>query len=888
MPAVSEKQRRAMFAAANGHSTLGIPKAVGKEFVGKDADFEESKHPRASNGQFGSGGGTAAKASKATTYKPGKVSFSDAAPDEADETEEHELEDDAGTVMYDVSYVTDGDTIHAVVSGAEIENADGERVPIDSLGRVQAYKLRKTIAASVEGHVESRAEEETEGSRWDNLTDEEQAAETEARERAAAEADRTKTQEIDRDVDALLVSGWKPEFNNFGGLHAGKTPDQIKQYASPKSMEKILMRLREKGFKPPVREAAQDSIALDRASVRRIDQDGHLHVEMTPISKANVCGYVGREIPDFQKLGLDASKTYQLYRDADELARAAPTFAGKPLMLIHKPVSADDHPREITVGSVGDDVVFDAPYLMAPLHVVDGEAIGLINSDEQRQLSSAYRYRADMTPGTVNGEAYDGVMRDIVGNHVALVREGRAGPDVIVGDSKRKASMPFDFAAFDAKPDYGALFEKHRQAGETSEQTGARKSAGELDRHMRMSGKERQAEREKEKSSRAASQPRSPRESSKELESAMQKKRGGSSAGKTKHDPSSGKFTGDADPLEKLKAFLADKLSPEDLAKIDDLCGSAMQGAQDSKETNMSTMTHKASVTRGALMAYLAPKLAQDATVDLRPALVGITAKNFVKKRPAIIAAVTRLTDGKLAKDAKLDELEPILMALDAVESEEDDKKAEDETEDMPKVGGGKGKGPGDGKAKDKKAMDRKKARDEARESVKESLKDKLSAEDWKTACDDIDGMEAEDDDDPEDERTDPERTNDAKGKKAKDAEPMVSKKAMDEAIASDRQQERQRQRDVRDAERFVRPWIGDLAVAYDSAEEVYKAALEARGKSAKGIHPSAYRTILEMLPKPGTENRPARDRLGMDAVNQNAKSFDEMYPGAMSIRLNA
>lgn len=33
MPAVSEAQRRAMFAAAAGKSTLGIPKDVGKDFV---------------------------------------------------------------------------------------------------------------------------------------------------------------------------------------------------------------------------------------------------------------------------------------------------------------------------------------------------------------------------------------------------------------------------------------------------------------------------------------------------------------------------------------------------------------------------------------------------------------------------------------------------------------------------------------------------------------------------------------------------------------------------------------------------------------------------------------------------------------------------------------
>ena len=37
MPAVSEKQRRAMWAAAEGRSTLGIPEKVGKEFVKRDA-----------------------------------------------------------------------------------------------------------------------------------------------------------------------------------------------------------------------------------------------------------------------------------------------------------------------------------------------------------------------------------------------------------------------------------------------------------------------------------------------------------------------------------------------------------------------------------------------------------------------------------------------------------------------------------------------------------------------------------------------------------------------------------------------------------------------------------------------------------------------------------
>jgi hypothetical protein len=36
MPSVSSKQHRAMEAAAHGHSTLGIPKNVGKEFAKAD------------------------------------------------------------------------------------------------------------------------------------------------------------------------------------------------------------------------------------------------------------------------------------------------------------------------------------------------------------------------------------------------------------------------------------------------------------------------------------------------------------------------------------------------------------------------------------------------------------------------------------------------------------------------------------------------------------------------------------------------------------------------------------------------------------------------------------------------------------------------------------
>ena len=179
-------------------------------------------------------------------------------------------------------------------------------------------------------------------------------------------------------------------------------------------------------------------LAFDRASVRSMDADGRMHIAVSNISKANVCGYLGREIPDAQKLGLEPNRTYQLLRDPEELKKAAATFNNVPLLDEHVPVSADEPHKSKVVGSTGTDAEFDGEYLKNSLVVWDSGAIAGINTGEQKELSAAYRYVADMTPGVYRGVPYDGVMRQIVGNHVALVQVGRAGADVVVGDSLPK------------------------------------------------------------------------------------------------------------------------------------------------------------------------------------------------------------------------------------------------------------------------------------------------------------------------------------------------------------------------------------------------------------------------------------------------------------------
>lgn len=113
---------------------------------------------------------------------------------------------------------------------------------------------------------------------------------------------------------------------------------------------------------------AKDSeFAFDRASVRTYDADGKLHVELTPISKANVCVYYGREIPGNEELGLIPDKAYRLLRDPEELCKAADTFNNQPLLNTHIAVSVLDPPKEAIIGSTGESAEFDGKYLKLSL-----------------------------------------------------------------------------------------------------------------------------------------------------------------------------------------------------------------------------------------------------------------------------------------------------------------------------------------------------------------------------------------------------------------------------------------------------------------------------------------------------------------------------------------
>lgn len=181
-----------------------------------------------------------------------------------------------------------------------------------------------------------------------------------------------------------------------------------------------------------------DKIMID--SARHVDGNGYMRVDKSNITKEQIAPYLGDSIPEWEELGLDPKKVYNIYRPAEEIAKAADSFNGLPLMMEHWDMDADSigDVKEYVVGSLGTDASFESPYLTNSLIIIDSKAIKAIEDGTSKELSAGYTCTIDMTGGLFDGIAYDGVMRNIQGNHVALVHEGRAGHDVKVADSALK------------------------------------------------------------------------------------------------------------------------------------------------------------------------------------------------------------------------------------------------------------------------------------------------------------------------------------------------------------------------------------------------------------------------------------------------------------------
>lgn len=172
-------------------------------------------------------------------------------------------------------------------------------------------------------------------------------------------------------------------------------------------------------------------------SARQTDLNGFVTIKGNPISKEGVFEYSGAQIG---LMGDDAYKVFKVYRPAEELAdpECIESFRLLPFINEHTMLGSEDEgftpsERKGVEGMIGEDVYFDAPYLRGTLRIVSESLKNAIDSGKV-ELSPGYRCVYEMTSGIFNGQQYDAIQRKIRGNHLALVEEGRTGPDVAVLD----------------------------------------------------------------------------------------------------------------------------------------------------------------------------------------------------------------------------------------------------------------------------------------------------------------------------------------------------------------------------------------------------------------------------------------------------------------------
>ena len=329
-------------------------------------------------------------------------------------------------------------------------------------------------------------------------------------------------------------------------------------------------------------------------------------------------------------------------------------------------------------------------------------------------------------------------------------------------------------------------------------------------------------------------------------------------------------------------------------------------------ETSMTAKPTRLAATLLALTAsHLKPVLAKDAKIDLMPIFKDVTRKNFNAKN--ITMALDSALKGKLAKDASMKHVADMLDALEPeVKEEAKDASATDPQQKAMEAaaGGNSDLGVPIRPLLHSTDPDNGNNFDASIEPLKAYLKEKgVGDEDITKACDMVrDAMmppNALDADETEEEKA----AREAKEKSAKDEEikaetdkkaaaekaakdaamkDMVSKGAMDAALQAHgkavEQRVIERQKAVRDAERTVKPWVGELAnsMGFDSAEQVYRAALDVLGIDHKKVADvGALPIILNLAPKPGARVA-QRNELALDSAA--AGGFAERHPEAARI----
>lgn len=160
--------------------------------------------------------------------------------------------------------------------------------------------------------------------------------------------------------------------------------------------------------------------------------DGCLLCLNVPIARTGTYEYLREEV------GLDGSGTVTVYRTPEEVfsTKTIASFNGKAFCDTHPSVDVTSDNWSIyskgEVTNVKRGADDESDYLLADIIVRDPIVINEIYSGAKREISAGY----DCEFVERDGKLYQ---CDIIGNHVALVQCGRAGPNVRIKDSKNNS-----------------------------------------------------------------------------------------------------------------------------------------------------------------------------------------------------------------------------------------------------------------------------------------------------------------------------------------------------------------------------------------------------------------------------------------------------------------
>ncbi len=272
-----------------------------------------------------------------------------------------------------------------------------------------------------------------------------------------------------------------------------------------------------------------------------------------------------------------------------------------------------------------------------------------------------------------------------------------------------------------------------------------------------------------------------------------------------------------------------------------------------------------------ALYTHLLPKLAQDAKLDLMPALKGVDAKNYKEKLPSIVKMAKDAADPLMTPEAKAaggagpDDV--IIKLLDMVGGQAAAPEAEAVELDAAPTAAVEGAAAPAAAAAAPGASDPNAALmgflkdcglDEAAMAKVAEL---LGSGGALAPKEKTPGAEDDDEDDVK-----------------------VTPQAMDAAIKKAQEDAKTSQRATFEAHEFVRPWVGNLSFgAFDSAEGVHRHALKMLGVKVDDSTPAAALThIIQAQAKPG---RPAQQGApAMDSAQ--AGDFAERFPAIANIQV--